>query len=138
MKLKEHTIAEARNSYSPIVPRAAPGSEYDKDYQKNEMLFRSLAVGCTINNNARIDHEGGDFRRAGEPTEAALKVVAEKLCGAPTGPENAFQFEKGLQGKVKTIAQLDFTSQRKCMSSVVQGYKNDRDLLLKGAPDRII
>lgn len=138
LKLKEHTIAEATNSYSPVGCRAAPGSEYDKDYKKNADLFHALAVGCTFNNNARIDYEKGEFRRVGEPTEAALKVVAEKLCGAPTTAGNAFQFEKDIQKRLHAIAQLDFTSQRKTMSTVVQGYKNDRDLLLKGAPDRVI
>jgi len=54
------------------------------------MLFHSLAVGCTLNNNARIDYDGKDFKKVGEPTEAALKVVGEKLCGAPTHTENAF------------------------------------------------
>ena len=102
------------------------------------MLFDSLAVGCTFNNNARIDYEDGVFKRVGEPTEAALKVVAEKLCGTPTSRENAFQFEKDVQKRLKAVAQLDFTSQRKAMSTIVRGYRNDSDLLLKGAPDRII
>jgi magnesium-transporting ATPase (P-type) len=39
---------------------------------------------------------------------------------------------------VKTIAQLDFTSKRKTMSTIVTGYQNNRDLLLKGAPDRVL
>jgi len=43
-----------------------------------------------------------------------------------------------MNGKLKTIATLDFTSQRKAMSTIVSGYKNDKDTLLKGAPDRII
>jgi hypothetical protein len=47
-----------------------------------------------MNNNSRIDYENDDFKRVGEPTEAALKVLAEKLYGNPTSVENAFSFDK--------------------------------------------
>lgn len=36
------------------------------------------------------------------------------------------------------VAKLDFTSKRKTMSTIVEGYINTRDLLLKGAPDRVL
>jgi len=39
---------------------------------------------------------------------------------------------------LNTVASLDFTSKRKCMSTIVTGYKEEKDLLLKGAPDRVI
>ena len=108
------------------------------DSRKNSSLFEALAVGCTINNQARIDFEGNEYKRVGEPTEAALKVLAEKISGYPTDSSNAFDFEKKTKAKVSTIATLDFTSERKAMSTIVTGYKNDKDTLLKGAPDRII
>ena len=98
-----------------------------------------MATGCTINNTARIDFEDGKFRRVGEPTEAALKVLAEKICGNATSPSNAFEFEKQAKMKLRPIAKLDFTSQRKAMSTIVSGYSNNlTDMLLKGAPDRIL
>jgi magnesium-transporting ATPase (P-type) len=107
---------------------------------KSDMVpvFTSLAVGCTVNNPASIVYENGDFKRQGEPTDAALKVFAEKLCGSATGPSNAFDFEKKMMGRINKIATLDFTSERKAMSTVVKGYRHDKDLLLKGAPDRIL
>ena len=43
-----------------------------------------------------------------------------------------------MENKIEIIGSLDFTSERKCMSTIVSGYKNHKDLLLKGAPDRII
>jgi len=113
-------------------------SEFTKDKQSNSDLFRSLAVGCTINNTSRIDFEKGVFRRVGEPTEAALKVLAEKICGNPSTSANAFDFEKEMKSKIEIIAKLDFTSERKAMSTVVTGYNNGKDMLLKGAPDRIM
>lgn len=37
------------------------------------------------------------------------------------------------------MANLDFTSERKTMSTVVKGYNgNGNSLLLKGAPERVI
>jgi len=43
-------------------------------------LFKALAIGCTINNRASIMKDSaGLIVREGEPTEAALKVLAEKL-----------------------------------------------------------
>jgi magnesium-transporting ATPase (P-type) len=33
---------------------------------------------------------------------------------------------------------MDFTSERKAMSTIISGYKNSSDILLKGAPDRIL
>ena len=114
------------------------GSDFAQDYQSNQDLFRSLAIGCTFNNTSRIDFVQNKFKRVGEPTEAALKVFAEKICGKPTSSSNAFDFEKEIQKKLDSIAKLDFTSERKSMSTVVTGYKNGKDLLLKGAPDRIM
>ena len=53
-----------------------------------------MATCCTFNNRARIDVKGDKFERVGEPTEAALKVFAEKLCGSAVDAKNAFNFEK--------------------------------------------
>lgn len=69
-------------------------SEFIQDKQSNADLFRSLAIGCTVNNTSRIDYVDGTFKRVGEPTEAALKVLAEKISGNPTNKDNAFDFEK--------------------------------------------
>ena len=148
-KLKEYTVPVGQNkseesSYCPINLNkkisAVDGSDqtFLSDSRKNSSLFEALAVGCTINNQARIDFEGNEYKRVGEPTQAALKVLAEKISGNPTDSSNAFDFEKKTKAKVSTIATLDFTSERKAMSTIVTGYKNDKDTLLKGAPDRII
>ena len=63
-----------------------------------------------MNNSARIDFVEGNYKRVGEPTEAAMKVLAEKICGTPVDTKSAFEFEKKMNGKLKTMATLDFTS----------------------------
>lgn len=101
-------------------------------------IFSSIASGCTVNNAASVHYADGEFKRLGEPTDAALKVFAEKLCGEATDSSNAFDFEKKMSQTVTKIATLEFSSDRKAMSTIVSGYRTNKDLLLKGAPDRIL
>lgn len=41
--------------------------------------MRDIAIVCALNNKANIIYEEGKFNKLGEPTEVALKVLAEKL-----------------------------------------------------------
>lgn len=101
-------------------------------------MLDALCTGCVFNNSSRVFVERGRFKKLGSPTEAALKVFAEKVAGNATSSSSAFNYEKKMKGKVDVIVELDFTSERKTMSSIVTGYKNEKDMLLKGAPDRIL
>lgn len=49
-------------------------------------------------------------------------------------------FSSLLNKTIKKIATLDFTSERKSMSTIITGYpgQNKNTLLLKGAPERVI
>jgi Ca2+-transporting ATPase len=42
-------------------------------------ILRDIAVVCALNNKSEIRFEDGKFVKVGEPTEAALKVTAEKI-----------------------------------------------------------
>ena len=44
--------------------------------------LQDIASVCALCNEAQIEYRDGTFARIGEPTEAALKVLVEKL-GAP-------------------------------------------------------
>lgn len=82
----------------------------------------------------------------GEPTEAALKVFAEKLGQYDSKFKNTDPtkepegYTKYLASQYEYVATLDFTSERKTMSTVVKGIsgKGQNSLLLKGAPERVI
>jgi magnesium-transporting ATPase (P-type) len=136
-KVPVGTVGSQESSYSPInlssKISAVGGSEQSflSDLRKNSAIFESLATGCTLNNSARIDFVEGNYKRVGEPTEAAMKVLAEKICGTPVDAKSAFDFGKKMNAKLNTIATLDFTSERKAMSTIVTGYKNEKDTLLK-------
>jgi len=117
--------------------------------------FKHFAMICSSNNRASIyyhedkeDSSKSMFKLLGEPTEAALKVLAEKIGHYDTaGPtqmasakKNPTSYGKYLMEGVTEIATLDFSSERKTMSKIVKGYggKQGNQVLLKGAPERVL
>jgi Ca2+-transporting ATPase len=82
---KQYKVQENKNSYDPTNCRVGEGTSFNIDFKSNMIqLFSSIATGCTINNSASVTFEDSQFKRMGEPTDAALKVFAEKLCGEAT------------------------------------------------------
>lgn len=49
-------------------------------------------------------------------------------------------YAENLMKGVETVATLEFSSERKCMSTVVNGYQGmkNNQVLLKGAPERVL
>jgi Ca2+-transporting ATPase len=80
-----------------------------------------VALACT---HARLRREGDGWRALGDPTEAALIVMAHKAWAEVPDP-NA------------VIAELPFTSDRKRMSVLIRGEDGNR-ILTKGAPELIL
>ena len=98
------------------------------DYFAKVPSVREIAIACTLNNKANLVYEEGKFNKQGEPTEAALKVLAEKLGrydatfkGFGDATKNPQAYGNHLASKYEYIAALDFTSERKTMSSVYKG-----------------
>lgn len=75
-----------------------------------------------------MKQEDGEYQRFGEPTEAAIRVLASKMI-----KDN----EAVCQKKYKTIVQLDFESNRKCMSTIVSDGSTNVQFI-KGAPERLL
>lgn len=71
--LKEFDVEE--KSYSP----EASILNLSADTFKNNYNFNHIAAVCALNNSSRIVYDNNTFKIQGEPTEAALKVLAEKL-----------------------------------------------------------
>lgn len=113
------------------------------------------AAVCALCNDARLtrDEATGAFSRVGEPTEAALKVLCEKL-GVPAFLEAAESQSKSnpcswrrasdawTQHAYERLATLEFDRARKSMSVLVRprsglGETAPR-LLVKGAPDSLL
>lgn len=117
--------------------------------------LKHMAMVCSSNNRASIyyheDKESpakSQFKLLGEPTEAALKVLAEKIgrydINGPTQTSNAKKnptsYGNYLMKGINEVATLDFSSERKAMSKIVTGYNgnNSNTVLLKGAPERVL
>lgn len=138
--LKVFDIEE--KSYSPD----AKVLNMTEDIFQRVPAIKEIATVCTLNNKSDIVYEGGKFNKQGEPTEAALKVAAEKLgqydreFKKPDYTKSPNAYSQHLKETIKTVAALDFTSERKTMSTVVTGLEagNRNTLLLKGAPERVI
>jgi len=120
-------VEENKNAYSP--ENCKIGGNFDQEFKKSEELFKLFAHGCAVNNNSSVAKDAeGVYQRRGEPTEAAILVLASKMI-----KDNEITCNK----KYKTIVQLDFESNRKCMSTVVSdGSKNIQ--FIKGAPERLL
>lgn len=87
---------------------------------------RSVLVGGSLANNARLYEEGEAWSVVGDPTEAAFLVALEKLADAPSAAE-----------RFTREAEAPFTSERKMMS-VLGTADGERLIFSKGAPDVLL
>ena len=62
-------------SYSPVAKILGMNENTFKDIS----VLRDIAVIASINNKSSIRYENNGFIKYGDPTEVALKVVAEKI-----------------------------------------------------------
>jgi Ca2+-transporting ATPase len=90
---------------------------------------RALTVGDR-DNNAILQEHDGRWTIQGDPTEGALIVAARK---AGLNAEN-------LDSRLKRVAEVPFSSERKLMSTVHEDSEHDDRLLVftKGAPDVLL
>lgn len=97
----------------------------------NDSNFDLLAAVCSLCNDASLTcTKGQKYGKVGEATEAALKVLVEKI---EKGKNEEFlkRFER--------LATLDFDRDRKSMSVVVKEVKSGRIFLFtKGAPETLL
>jgi len=110
-----------------------------------------LAAVATTCNDAEISYEvaedgdgGGVYTRVGEPTEAALKVLFEKI-GVPDAPPPATASDAAAHygamraAEWEKLATLEFARSRKSMSVLVRSKGSGRNALhVKGAPELLL
>ena len=111
---------------------------------------------CSLSNQAQVLYTNGKYERVGEPTEAALRVLVEKMGvkgqAKPKDPAQACTVanESFIQA-YPTNAILEFSRDRKSMSTLY-GYKSTKEgrvtrgkggsgtnmLYVKGAPESVV
>ena len=109
--------------------------------------MRRLAECAALCNDAELSHDSasGQYTRVGEPTEAALKVLVEKLGvpDAPPPPDAAAAADH--YGKLRCaswekLVTLEFSRTRKSMSALCKpvGRGGSNVLFVKGAPESVL
>jgi Ca2+ transporting ATPase len=104
---------------------------------------RRLTEVAALCNDAQLayDSRSETFNNIGEPTEGALRVLAEKMGPCPptgTAPADCVHHASAqYQKKMPRLATYEFSRDRKSMSVLVQDG-NKKKLLVKGAPESII
>ncbi|KAI9484144.1 MAG: SERCA-type calcium-translocating P-type ATPase [Benjaminiella poitrasii] len=111
-----------------------------------QSTLHDVALVCSLCNDARIvyDASSDNYTNIGEPTEAALQVLVEKLgttdasynqrLSTLTKLDRSTACNDFYAQQAKRTATLEFTRDRKSMSVLV----DDANLLVKGAPESIL
>jgi len=122
----------------------APQGEV-KGLKKVDAGMLDLASVCALCNQAVIRYTDGKYERVGEPTEAALKVLVEKIGlpgkAKPTDPAAACSVANASFTDAAPVnAVLEFSRDRKSMSTLCgfTGAGTANKLYCKGAPEMVL
>ena len=130
------------NSFAPVgAVTPAPSSS------KNLEAVTELATACALCNDASLnfDEEKGTYSKIGEPTEAALLVLAEKInpAGVEKGAANTTAFATAVRSGIRAQYTQNFTCEfsrdRKSMSVFcTDNETKDTKLFVKGASEKVL
>lgn len=144
--MKTYTVEG--HTYAPV----GRINDFNPDWQVNKALTSFAKIGAMCNESRLCVDDEGRFTRAGEPTEAALRVLVEKL-GCPDQAMNSSCLQAATRSKddamifsdywmkgLKKQAVLEFTRDRKSMSVLCkdQDHNGCNVLYVKGAPEGIL
>ncbi|KAE8242767.1 hypothetical protein A4X13_0g7019 [Tilletia indica] len=112
--------------------------------------IHALAEVCAICNDAAVSiDDKGQYSAIGQPTEAALKVLVEKIqhhdervnktLASLSAPQRVMAVSETYHRANPRLLTLEFTRDRKSMSTLIKRSSTGKGaLLVKGAPDSII
>ncbi|MFZ2456238.1 MAG: calcium-translocating P-type ATPase, SERCA-type [Candidatus Altiarchaeia archaeon] len=122
--LGEKTIDVSGQGYSPEGEFTCSGKPLSCDISDLQLLLRITS----LSNNASLEKDVGGWKITGDPTEAALLVVASKAG-----------IWRGLAEKhYPRLAEIPFSSERKRMSTIHKTSPPSKAVYTKGAPDVIL
>ncbi|KAK6954501.1 hypothetical protein Daesc_004468 [Daldinia eschscholtzii] len=114
-----------------------------RDLAQSSSTIRQMNEVAALCNDSRLvyDARSNTFSNVGEPTEGALRALAEKI--GPCAPANS-RLEDSVhhasgwyESKFPRLSTFEFSRDRKSMSVLVQAGSQQK-LLVKGAPESII
>ncbi|XP_057483660.1 calcium-transporting ATPase 1, endoplasmic reticulum-type-like [Actinidia eriantha] len=127
-------------TYSPLDGRIQdwPMGRLDANLQ----MIAKIAAVC---NDAGIEQSGNHYVASGMPTEAALKVMVEKMGlpdgldrGTSSGHGDALRCCRTWSKLERRIATLEFDRDRKSMGVIVSSSSGRKSLLVKGAVENLL
>lgn len=108
----------------------------------NLQMIAKIAALC---NDAGVERSGNHYVSIGIPTEAALKVLAEKMghpassdSGSSSSHTNELRCSQLWNKMENRIATLEFDRDRKSMSVIVNSLSGKKTLLVKGAVENVL
>ncbi|RLN30943.1 calcium-transporting ATPase 4, endoplasmic reticulum-type-like [Panicum miliaceum] len=109
-----------------------------------DVNLETIAKVAAVCNDASVAHSSHQYVATGMPTEAALKVLVEKM-GLPGGknglsldPSDTLGCCKWWNNVSKRIATLEFDRMRKSMGVIVRTSSGSNALLVKGAVETLL
>ena len=103
------------------------------EHLKNNQSLIQLVNSSHFCNNSKLENIGGRYKITGMATEAALRVLVEKITKIQNGGSNDLD-----NSDIHKVVTLEFTSERKCMSVLCTRRNIHNVLYVKGSPEGII
>ncbi|KAG6506487.1 hypothetical protein ZIOFF_031811 [Zingiber officinale] len=120
------------------------GSIHDWPAKNMDVNLQTIAKIAAVCNDASISEAGNNqFVTTGMPTEAALKVLVEKM-GLPAGYNTSLESRELLRcckwwnEMFHRVATLEFDRTRKSMGVIVKSRSGTNSLLVKGAVENLL
>ncbi|CAL4903180.1 unnamed protein product [Urochloa decumbens] len=120
------------------------GKIHDWPARSIDVNLETIAKVAAVCNDANVSHSSHQYVATGMPTEAALKVLVEKM-GLPGGknglsldPSDTLGCCKWWNNVAKRIATLEFDRTRKSMGIIVRTSSGSNALLVKGAVETLL
>lgn len=136
-------------SFSPEGTLAYADGTSTKHLNHAGNAVQALAETCAVCNDAKISVDAqGQYKALGQATEAALKTLVEKIGhhepseqahidGLPTAVRANAVCTKYAE-ELPRLATLEFSRDRKLMSTLVRHKVDQGRLLVKGAPESVL
>jgi len=146
-KMAQHKVSGI--TYAPIGEVSPP---LNFDGASVQLSMASTVASLCNASSIEYDTKSHKYVRVGEPTEASLKVLVEKIGLPDANDQKALLIKRKSEpadtahfvndywgGKAKVLATLEFNRDRKSMSVITKpaNAKNNQ-LLVKGAPEGLI
>ncbi|KAI7744294.1 hypothetical protein M8C21_031072, partial [Ambrosia artemisiifolia] len=128
------------STYNPL-----DGKIQDWPAGKMDANLQTIAKIAALANDASIERSEKGIVAGGMPTEAALKVLVEKMglpsgldSGSSTGDSDLMGCSRAWDKIERRIATLEFDRDRKSMGVIVSSNTGEKTLLVKGAVENLL